>query len=92
MSNIIGFLESIGRTRLSEAQYAAAVATLDIDAAQRDALLRRDAGALNDLLGGRATQMMMMLFPVEEPRKQDDEPADDDRKDRDEPSESIRRH
>lgn len=92
MSKIIRFLETMGRTRLSAADYAAAVATLDVDAAQRDALLRRDAVALNDLLGGRATQMMMMLFPVEQPRKQDDEPADDDRKDRDEPAESIRRH
>lgn len=91
MSKIIQFLETMGRTRLSAARYDAAVAALDIDLAQRDALLRRDPAALNDLLGGRATQMMMMLFPVEQPAKQDEEPAGDERRD-DEPAESIRRH
>lgn len=87
MSDIIRFLETMGRTRVSAADYAAAVATLDLDASERDALLRRDASAINSLLGGRATQMMMMLFPVEEPTKQDEEPAEDDKQE-----ESIRRH
>lgn len=87
MSEIIRFLETMGRTRVSAADYAAAVATLDVDASQRDALLRRDATALNTLLGARATQMMMILFPVEEPTKQDETPAEDE-----EQKESIRRH
>lgn len=87
MSEIIRFLETMGRTRVSAADYAAAVSTLDVGASQRDALLRRDATALNTLLGGRATQMMMMLFPVEEPAKQDETPAEDE-----EQKDSIRRH
>lgn len=87
MSEIIRFLETMGRTRVSADAYAAAVAHLDVQPAQRDALLRRDADAINSLLGGRATQMMMMLFPVEEPQKQDEQPAEDDKEE-----ESIRRH
>ena len=95
MSKIIQFLESMGRDasirRMSVEDYSAAVAVLDVDQAQREALLQRDHTALNDLLGGRSTQMMMSLFPVEEPKRQDDE-KDDDGEGEDKPSESIRRH
>lgn len=96
MSKIIQFLESMGRDalirRMSAAEYSAAVAALDVEPAQREALLQRDHVALNDLLGGRATQMMMTLFPVEEPKRQDDEKSNDDGEGEDKPSESIRRH
>lgn len=92
MSKVIAFLETMGASpMLSSTQYAAAVAALDVDAAQRDALLARDHAVLNTLLGGRATQMMMALFPVEQPHK-GDEKQDEDEKQDDEPSESIRRH
>lgn len=96
MSKVIQFLESMGRDaslrRMSVEEFSAAVAALDVDQAQRDALLLRDHAALNDLLGGRATQMMMSLFPVEEPKRQDDDKSDEDGEGEDKPSESIRRH
>lgn len=95
MSKIIQFLESMGRDaslrRMSAEDYAAAVAALDVDQAQREALLQRDPAGLNALLGGRTVQMAMILFPVEQPNRQDDD-KDDDRQEEDKPSESIRRH
>lgn len=73
MSAVLKFLEAMGRTSstaaMSDSEYAATVARLDIDAAQRRALLDRDHAALNDLLGGRAT-MFFGLVPAEN----DDEP------------------
>ena len=93
MSNVIQFLESMGRDaslrRMSADEFSMAVAELNVDQAQRDALLHRDHAALNVLLGGRATQMMMALFPVEEPQRQGEE-KDDDGEGEDKPSESIR--
>lgn len=66
MSNVIQFLEALGSnpamTKLSAAQYAATVATVDADDMQRQALLNRDHAALNDLLGGRA-EMRCVIFP-----------------------------
>ncbi|MEP6633244.1 MAG: hypothetical protein ABJA62_03465 [Luteimonas sp.] len=84
MSNVIRFLESLGGnpslTRLSPAQYAAAVASLNLDDAQQQALLDRDAAALNDLLGGRA-KMYCTQYPAREDRpakRQENEEAPDD--------------
>lgn len=65
MSDVIRFLDTIGSQSLSPAQYAATVATLDIDAEQRQALLDRDHAALNDLLGGRASMRCFILVPDE---------------------------
>jgi len=92
MSAVLKFLEEMGQASnaaMSDSQYAAAVARLDVDAAQRRALLDRDHAALNDLLGGRAT-MFFGLVPAEndEPQKDDDgedtpqESPDTDRTDR----------
>lgn len=68
MSNVIQFLEALGSnpsmTRLSAGDYAATVAALDADEAQRQALIARDHAALNDLLGGRE-KMACMIWPVE---------------------------
>jgi len=76
MSAVLKFLEAMGRTSstaaMSDGEYAATVARLDIDAAQQRALLDRDHAALNDLLGGRAT-MFFGLVPAE-----NDEPQRDD--------------
>lgn len=73
MSNAINFLEVLGSnpalTRLSAAQYAATVALLDIDSAQRQALLNRDHAALNGLLGGRAKKMMLTVFPADDDKR-----------------------
>lgn len=86
MSNVIAFLEAMGREavlRPASAEYDAAVATLDVDDAARSALLAADAGTLGDLLGGRP-KMICMLFPAEdkpdEEQPAEDEPAQDDTK------------
>ena len=96
MSKVIQFLESMGSSasmhNMSAEAYSAAVAALDVDQLQRDALLQRDHAALNASLGGRATQMMMSLFPVEEPQRHDEEKSDEDGEGEDKPAESIRHH
>lgn len=58
------------------AEYAAAVALLDADKAQQQALLDRNPSALNELLNGRAR----MMFMVNTPSPDDHEaiPDDDD--------------
>ncbi len=83
MSNAIQFLEAMGSNaslgRLSAAGYAAAVARLDADEAQQQALLDRNPAVLNELLDGR-TQMMFM---VNSPSPDDHEAFPDDDKDGD---------
>lgn len=83
MSNVIAFLESLGKNpALAEAaneDYAAAVDALGLDDAPRQALLDRDASALSDLLGGRS-KMVCALFPADDqPAKEqeDDVPQED---------------
>jgi len=98
MSNVIAFLESLGKDAAladqSPEAYAAAVDALGLDDAPRRALLARDAAGLNDLLGGRM-KMMCLLFPADGEKNNDDgqesegevpsdQPADD------EPKTSIR--
>ena len=65
MSNIIRFLEAMGRKPISPADYAATVAALEIGAPQRKALLDRDQGALNELLDGRR-QLRCAIFAADE--------------------------
>jgi len=83
MSNAIQFLEAMGSNaalgRLSAAGYAAAVAQLDADEAQQQALLDRNHVALNDLLDGRPK----MVFFVNTPSPDDHEAIPDDDKDGD---------
>ena len=67
MSNAIRFLEHLGSRPLSAAEYAAGVAALEVDEAQRRALLDRNAVALNDLLGGRRKLMFAILAPEDAP-------------------------
>ena len=69
LSGIMGYLLLQSQGCGNSGSFAATVARLDIDAAQRRALLDRDHAALNDLLGGRAT-MFFGLVPAEN----DDEP------------------
>jgi hypothetical protein len=95
MSNVIAFLEKMGNNAALANQapedYAAAVDALGLDDAPRQALLDRDASALNGLLGGRM-KMMCLLFPADgEEKKDGDEPADGDAPAEDAPKESIRR-
>ncbi|MFY2763196.1 hypothetical protein [Arenimonas sp. MALMAid1274] len=96
MSNVIAFLESLGnnaaQSRLSGEEYVAAVDALGLDDAPRQALLDRDADALNGLMGGRL-KMMCLLFPADgDDQKKDgqedgEQPVQDDEK-----KEAIRHH
>jgi hypothetical protein len=79
MSNVIPFLEAMGRnatmSRMSIADYQAAVATLDVDETLRAILLRRDAAALGRALCARETLLCMIFAPEkEEPAPQEDRP------------------
>lgn len=66
MSKAIQFLEALGSNpgKLSAAEYAANVSALDVDAAQRQALMDRDQETLGGLLGGR-DKMRCLIMPVE---------------------------
>ena len=65
MSNVVQFLETLGAApnTLSAANYAQAVEALSVDQASRDALLARDANALNHLLAGRAAMRCFIFVP-----------------------------
>jgi hypothetical protein len=93
MSNVISFLESLGQdarlARLSGDDYAAAVRALPLDDDARQALLAKDAGALNDLLGGRPA-MVCALFPAEDTPARENDDGDSPQEDTpDEQKESI---
>lgn len=68
MSNVIRFLESLGRDMgagaTRSAGFAARVAALEIDPALRQALVDGDVAVMSGLLGGRES-MMMVLAPAE---------------------------
>jgi hypothetical protein len=80
MSNIIQFLESMGKDAalagMSTEEYSTAVKALGVDDVAKHALLKRDHEALNGLLGGRM-KMMMALVPAED---DEGEGKDDDDK------------
>lgn len=80
MPNAIQFLETLGRSPASAhvlaGGYAASVAALDVDEAQRDALLGRDARALNGLLEGRDSMLCVVCTPDES--ESESETPDDD--------------
>lgn len=77
MSSAMQFLEEMGCDaslgRLSAADYAAAVAQLDADEAQRRALMERDHAELSNLLGGRANVMLLINVPTESDEISDNE-------------------
>lgn len=81
MSNVIQFLESMGKdaalSAMSPEAYIAAVNALNVDDAAQHALLNRDHAALNSTLGGRI-KMMMVLVPAED--DDDGKENDDDQK------------
>lgn len=82
MSDVIAFLESLGARPAGAARdYEAAVAGLDVDQAASDALLRRDASALNASLGGREAMWCAIRSPEESPEEETprrEEPSRDD--------------
>ena len=65
MSNVIRFLEAAGRRPLSPSQYAATVALLDVGERQKQALLDRDAMALELSLGERRDMCCLIVVPEE---------------------------
>lgn len=69
MSNAIQFLENLGRNPElvggSGKTYAVAVATSELDAVQRQALLDCDVEGLRDLLGGREKMRCVVCTPDE---------------------------
>ena len=85
MSNAIRFLETLGQnpalSRLPAEQLQVLIDGLDVDADQRDALRHGDVAALNDLIGGRAKMMCLIIAPGDEPDSQTppdtDEPQDE---------------
>lgn len=88
MSNAIRFLEVMGSKPQSVVDYAAAVASLEIEGLQRQALLERNHAALNDLLGGRAKVFFGVFAPEDQPTPNDEQPAEGEPDDV--PSESIK--
>lgn len=83
MSNIIQFLESMGKdaalANMSPEEFTASVKALGVDDVAEHALLNRDHDALNDLLGGRM-KMMMMLVPAEDDDQGEKKPDEDEDK------------
>lgn len=81
MSNVVQFLEDLARNpnTLSTEDLAAALAKAKLDAASQQALLNRDAAALNELLGGRL-KMVCMIAPAEndEPQQEEEQEGDDE--------------
>lgn len=82
MSNVIQFLETMGRdaafSRLSTPEYAESVARLELDHELRDALARKDVSALKRLLGLSDTLMMLLFREGEDAPQQDDHQQDGD--------------
>lgn len=77
MSNVVQFLEALARNPkpLSAEDFAAAVVNAELDSASQQALLDRNAEALNRAIGGRLS-MMCMIVPAENDEPQQDEDRD----------------
>jgi hypothetical protein len=67
MSKTVRFLAALGSKPVSTAEYAAAVAMLEIDEPQRQALMDRDQVALNGLIGQRDNLCCLIVAAGEEP-------------------------
>jgi hypothetical protein len=84
MLDAIRFLEHVGRETMTADDYSTAVAALDLDQPQRQALMDHDARALIDLLQARPTMFFGVFAPEEAPAEdepfedQPDEPVDPD--------------
>jgi len=91
MSNVIQFLESMGKNAalsdMSPEQYATAVKALNVGDVAEHALLNRDHAALNDFLGGRM-KMMMMLVPAEDDEQGEKKPDEDEDKEQQDSSQA----
>jgi len=83
MSNIIQFLESMGKdatlSNMSSEVYATTVKALDVSDMAQHALLNRDHEALNNTISGYK-KMMMILMPAENDDEGEGKGKDDDQK------------
>lgn len=79
MSNVMSFLEELALRPgvMSDEALAAAVASSNLPAAVRNAILQRDSFALGALLGGRAS-MVCSIAPAENDEPMGDEQEQDD--------------
>ncbi len=81
MSNVIQFLESMGKDaslgNMSQEEYTASVKALGIDDQAQHALLNRDQNALNDSIGAYK-KMMMILVPAEDDDQGEGKGKEDD--------------
>ena len=79
MSNVVQFLEALARNpkSLSADELAVAIANAELEPAARQAIMERDAQALNQVLGGRAT-MLCFVAPAENDEPKDDEQQEDE--------------
>ena len=79
MSNVVQFLEALAcdPSTLTAEQFASVLATADLEPAAREALLSKDAEALNAVLGGRTT-VLCFVAPAENDEPQEDEPQGDE--------------
>ena len=82
-TELIRFIEARGMAPAgNEAAYRDAVEQAGFDGDAREVLLRRDATALNALLGGRAAMWCAIMSPDDAPGEQDaprrEEPLRDD--------------
>lgn len=67
MSNVIQFLETLGRRPpMAGADYTAAVAGLGLNTEHANALLSRDASQLSKALDGRPTMLCVVAMPEED--------------------------
>jgi hypothetical protein len=66
MRNAIQFLELAGSKPFTAAEYAAAVAALEVRDEEKQALFDQDHASLSDLLGGRAKMYCFVVAPEEE--------------------------
>jgi hypothetical protein len=90
MSNIIQFLESMGKDaalgNMSPEEFSKAVKALSVDDVAKHALLNRDQNALNDSVGAYK-KMMMLLLPAEDDDQGEGEKKDNDKDDDQAPKE-----
>jgi hypothetical protein len=82
MSNIIQFLESMGKDaslgNMSQEEYASAVKALDVNDMAQHALLSRDQKLLNESVGAYK-KMMMLLVPAEDDDQGEGKDTDKDK-------------
>lgn len=93
MSNVIRFLESMGASaamsRMTAADYEAAIAMLDAEEPSREALRLRDRTKLIEILNGRPMMVCGIVAPEEQPdRPESPQSPDEDRPTPDEESPS----